>query len=97
MIEGFGNGAADGRFELMASVDGISIGDGAADANLRKVFEIEGASAIMRSNGTENGFSADNVEISVAEPSGGKVKFTVTPKVEGGKLPDCFFFKVKMK
>ena len=51
----------------------------------------------MRSNGTENGFSADNVEISAAEPSGGKVKFTVTPKVEGGKTTDSFFFKVKMK
>ena len=97
VIEGFGNGAADGKFELVASVDGVSVGDGAADANLRKVFEVEGASAIERSNGIENGFSADNVELSVAEPSGGKVKFTVTPKVEGGKLPDRFFFKVKMK
>ena len=97
VIEGFGNGAADGKFELVASVDGVSVGDGAADANLRKVFEVEGASAIMRSNGTENGFSADNVEISVAEPSGGKVKFTVMPKVEGGKTLDSFFFKVKMK
>ena len=71
--------------------------NGEPDANLRKVFEIEGTSAIMRSNGTENGFSADNVEISAAEPSGGKVKFTVTPKVVGGKTPDSFFFKVKMK
>ena len=51
----------------------------------------------MRSQGTEDGFSADNVEISVAEPSGGKVKFTVTPKVEGGKTSGSFFFKVKMK
>ena len=97
VIEGFGNGAADGKFELVASVDGISVGAGASDANLRKVFEVEGASAIVRSNGTENGFSADNVEISAAEPSGGKVKFTVMPKVEGGKMPDSFFFKVKMK
>ena len=96
-IEGFGNGAADGKFELVASVDGVSVGDGAADANLRKVFEVEGASGIMRSHGTEDGFSADNVEISIAEPSGGKVKFMVTPKIEGGKTPDSFFFKVKMK
>ena len=97
VIDGFGNGAEDGKFELVASVDGISVGDGATDANLRKVFDIEGTSAIMRANGAEDGFSADNVEISVAEPSGGKVKFTVTPKVEGGKTPDRFFFKVKMK
>ena len=96
-IDGFGNGAADGKFELMASVDGISVGDGATDAKLRKVFEIEGASAIMRANGAEDGFSADDVEVTVAEPSGGKVKFTVSPKVEGGKTPDRFFFKVKMK
>ena len=92
-IDGFGNETADSKFEIMASVDGVSVGD----ANLRKVFEVEGASSIMRSHGKENGFSADNVEISVAEPSGGKVKFTVTPKVEGGKTPDRFFFKVKMK
>ena len=96
-IEGFGNGAADGKFELAASVEGVSVGDGATDANLRKVFEVEGTSAIVHLNGTENGFYADNVELSVAEPSGGKVKFTVTPKVEGGKTPDSFFFKVKMK
>ena len=86
-----------GVFELVASVDGVSVGDGASDANLRRVFEVEGTSAIVRSNGTENGFSADNVEISVAEPSGGKVKFTVMPKVEGGKTPNSFYFKVKMK
>ena len=96
-IDGFGNEASDGKFELVASVDGITVGDSALDANLRKVFEIEGASAIIRSNGTDDGFSADNVEISVAEPSGGKVKFTVTPMVEGGKTPDSFFFKVMMK
>ena len=96
-IDSFGNAAADGKFELVASVDGISVGNGATDANLRKVFDIEGTSAIMRANRAEGGFSADNVEVTVAEPSGGKVKFTVTPKVEGGKTPDRFFFKVKMK
>ena len=97
VIDGFSNGAADRKYELVASVDGISVGDGASDANLRKVFEVEGASGIMRSNGTEDGFSADKVEISIAEPSGGKVKFMVTPKIEGGKTPDSFFVKVKMK
>ena len=94
MIEGFGNGAADGKYELVASVDGISVGDGATDANLRKVFDIEGASAI---NPDGVGFSADNVEVSVAEPSGGKVKFSVAPKLDGGKTQESFFFKVKMK
>ena len=93
-IDGFGNAAADGKFELVASVDGVSVGDGASDANLRKVFDIEGTSAI---NSDATGFSAENVEVTVAEPSGGKVKFTVTPKVEGGKTPGSFFFKVKMK
>ena len=97
VIDGFANGTADGKFEIMASVDGVSVGDGAADANLRKVFEVEGADAIMRSSGTADGFSANNVEISATEPSGGKVKFTVSPKVEGGKMPDSFFFNVKMK
>ena len=88
----------DGGIELVASVDGISVGDGATETNLRNVFEIEGASAIIRSNGTgENGFSADNVEMSAVEPSCGKVKFTVRPKLEGVKMVDAFFFKVKMK
>ena len=93
----FGKTKVDEVFELVASVDGISVGNGATDVNLRKVFEVEGSSAIMRSNGTDDGFSSDNVEVTVAEPSGGKVKFTVLPKVEGGKTPDRFFFKVKMK
>ena len=96
-IAGFGSGEAEGKFEILVSVEGVPAGNGATDANLRKVFEIEGSSAIMRSNGTGNDFSADNVEVSVAEPSDGKVKFTVAPKLDGGKTTDSFFFKVKMK
>jgi hypothetical protein len=94
VIDGFGDGASEGEFEIIASVNGVSVGNGATDANLSKVFDIEGASTI---NPDGIGFSADNVEVAVAEPSGGKVKFTVTPKVEGGKTPGSFFFKVKMK
>jgi hypothetical protein len=94
VIDGFGDGASEGEFEIIASVNGVSVGNGATDANLSKVFDIEGASTI---NPDGIGFSADNVEVAVAEPSGGKVKFTVMPKVEGGKTPGSFFFKVKMK
>ena len=92
-VDGFENSSMDGAFEIVASIDGISVGDGATEANLRKVFDIEGVSAI---NSDGAGFSAENVEISVAEPSGGKVKFTVTPK-DAGKTPGSFFFKVRMK
>ena len=92
-VDGFGNAATDGAFELVASIDGISVGDGATEANLKKIFEIEGTDTI-NSDGT--GFSSENVELSIAEPSGGKVKFTVSPK-DGGKTPGSFFFKVKMK
>ena len=92
-VDGFENSSMDGAFEIVASIDGISVGDGATEANLRKVFDIEGVSAI---NSDGAGFSPDNVEISVAEPSGGKVKFTVTPK-DAGKTPGSFFFKVRMK
>ena len=88
-IEGFGNGAADGKFELVASVDGVSVGDGATDANLRKILIVEGAEEL--GTGT---FSSDSVEVSTAEPENGRVKFTLAPK---GEKPAKFFFKVKMK
>ena len=81
----------DGGIELVASVDGISVGDGAADANLKKVFWIEGASSL---NLDGSRFSSSNTKVSVAKPLDGKVKFTVSPK---GEIPPRFFFKVKLK
>ena len=72
VIDGFGNGAEDGKFELVASVDGVSVGDGATDANLRKVFEVEGASAIKLGGDTPRiviwgvyDFSRDRIEVKV--------------------------------
>lgn len=38
-----------------------------------------------------------HVEVNVAASENGNVKFTDMPKVEGGKKPNSFFFRVKMK
>ena len=56
-----------------------------------KVFWIEGASSL---NLDGSGFSSGNMKVSVAKPSDGKVKFTVSPK---GEIPPRVFFRVKLK
>ena len=81
--------ATDGAFGFTVKIDGIDVGEGALEANIRKVFDIEGAKDLI--DGT---FSAETVEINAAEPENGKIRFTVTPK---GETPANFFFKVKMK
>ena len=88
-IEGFRYAAADGNFELVASVDGIWVGNGATDANLRKVFAVEGTAAIG-----DCAFSERAIEIKCANSENGKVRLTVAPK---GEKPLQFFFKVKLK
>lgn len=96
MIDTFESAASDGAFEFAVKINGIAVGDNALEANLRKVFDIEGAEKLA-SDGA--GFSPDNVEVNAAAPENGNVKFTVTPK--GGALgstrPVSFFFRVKMK
>jgi len=96
VIDTFESAATDGVFEFTVKIDGIAIGDNALEANLKKVFDIEGAEK-LESDGA--GFSSDNVEVNAAAPENGKVKFTVTPK--GGALgttrPASFFFRIKMK
>ena len=86
----------DGVIELEVNLKDISVGENATAANLEKVFDIEGAEKLA-SDGT--GFSPDNVEVNVAAPENGNVKFTVTPKGggEGTRRPTSFFFRVKMK
>lgn len=97
VIDTFENAATDGAFEFTVNMKDIAVGDGALEANIRKVFDIEGATE-LRSDGTsDGGFSSDNVEVSAAVPANGHVKFTVTPKMEGREKPNSFFFRVKMK
>ena len=94
VIDAFGSATTDGSFEFTVKIDGIEVGDNALESNIRKVFDIEGAKTLV-SGGV--GFSSDNVEVNAAAPKNGNVKFTVTPKMEGGENPNSFFFRVKMK
>ena len=103
VIDTFESAANDGVFEFTVKIDGIKVGKEALEANLMKVFGIEGAETLA-SGGA--GFSTDNVEVNTATPEGGNVKFSVTPKKRNGELgmgngnwekPDSFFFRVKMK
>ena len=104
IIDTFENAATDGAFEFTVNMKDIAVGDGALEANIRKVFDIEGATE-LRSDGTsDGGFSSDNVEVSAAVPANGHVKFTVSPKVGkgesgtgNGEKSGSFFFRVKMK
>jgi hypothetical protein len=96
VIDTFESAATDGAFEFAAKIDGITVGDNALEANIRKVFDIEGAEKLV-SGGA--GFSPDNVALNSAAPQDGNVKFTVMPKGggEGVRRPTSFFFRVKMK
>lgn len=94
VIDTFESSATDGAFEFIVKIDGIEVGDNALEANIKKVFDIEGVEKIG-SGGV--GFSSDNVEFNAALPVNGNVKFTVTPKMEKDQMPESFFFRVKMK
>ena len=99
VIDTFESAATGEAFEFTVKIDGIEVGDGALEANIRKVFDIEGAEKLVSDGVSElgAGFSPDNVEVNAAAPENGKVKFSVAPKVEGGEKPNSFFFRVKMK
>lgn len=94
VIDTFESAATDGAFEFTVKLDGIEVGENALGANLRKVFDIEGAETLANGGA---GFSTDNVEVNTAAPESGNAKFTVTPKIGNGEKPDSFFFRVKMK
>ena len=63
--------------------------DGATAANLKKVFDVEGAGLL-----DESEFKEENVDIEFGKSEGGKVKVKVTPKDPAAKQ---FFMRVKMK
>jgi hypothetical protein len=96
VIDTFESAANKGAFEFTVKIDGIAVGEDALEANIRKVFDIEGAENLA-SDGA--GFSSDNVEVNVTAPENGNVKFSVTPKGggEGTRRPTSFFFRVKMR
>ena len=94
VITNFEKTATDGAFEFTVKIDGIEVGDNALEANIRKVFDIEGSEKLV-SGGTW--FNSDKVDLNAAVPENGNVKFTVTPKMENGEKLSSFFIRVKMK
>ena len=91
-IDAFESSSADGAFEFKVKVKNITVGKDALEANIRKVFDVEGCESLGNDS-----FSSDAVTIDAAVAEDGKVKFTVVPKKAGGKKPGSFFFRVKMK
>ena len=94
IINAFESAATEGAFEFTVKIDGITVGENALEANLKRVFDIEGAETLA--NGGV-GFSTDNVEVNTVTPESGNVKFSVTPKKGNGEKPNSFFFRAKMK
>ena len=94
VIDTFKSTATAGAFEFTVKINGIEVGDNAFEANIRKVFDIEGAEKLDMGDARWN---MSNVEVNAAASVNGNVKFTVTPKMEGGEKPNSFFFRVKMK
>ena len=88
-IGGFTQGSSAGVFNLTVSISGIAVGDNATAANLKKVFDVEGAGSL-----DESEFKAGNVDIEFGKPEGGKVKVKATPKNPAARQ---FFMRVKMK
>lgn len=94
VIDTFERSATDGAFGFTVKIAGIQVGDNALAANIRKVFDIEGAAELGMGN---ERWDMGNVEVNAAAPVNGNVKFTVVPKADGGEKPNSFFFRVKMK
>lgn len=88
-IGGFTQGSSAGVFDLSVSISGIAVGDNATAANLKKVFDVEGAGLL-----DESEFKDENVDIEFGKPEGGKVKIKATPKDPTAKQ---FFMRVRMK
>ena len=91
-IETFESSSTGGAFEFTVKLKDIAVGDGAIEANLKKVFDIQGRETLSAGE-----FSSNAVQIDAAQADNGNVKFTVSPKIENSNKPNSFFFKVKMK
>ena len=91
-IETFESSSTDGAFEFTVKLKDIAVGDGAIEANLRKVFDVQGRETLSSGK-----FSSNAVQIDAAQADNSNVKFTVSPKIENSNKPNSFFFKVKMK
>lgn len=79
-----------GKMAFDFGIDGVTIGE---EAELDEVFVITGAATLEESAFTESGVTA-----SLERTSDGKVSVSVEPPKDGnGKIPDKYFFRVKVK
>ena len=83
----------DGNVELVFSLEDVAIDKHADEARLKSVFGVVGDPAM-----NETMFTEDNLAYSLSPTDDGRVRATVTPKKDsGGRAPDSFFMRVKMK
>ena len=83
----------DGNVELVFSLEDVAIDKHADEARLKSVFGVVGNPAM-----NETKFTEDNLAYSLSPTDDGRVRATVTPKKDsGGRAPDSFFMRVKMK
>lgn len=87
-IERFESAAiqSDG-FELSVGINDVYVGAGATAENLKKVFQLEGASSLEA-----DAFAEDNVDVAIEPSDDGRLKLTAVPKVGG----NSFFMRVRM-
>ena len=79
-----------GKMAFDFGIDGVTIGE---EAELDEVFAITGAATLEESAFTESGVTA-----SLERTSDGKVSVSVEPPKDGnGKIPDKYFFRVRVK
>ena len=90
-INNFEPSETSGKYDFEVSIEDVSVGNGATEENIKKVFGIEGSTAL---GDDTKPFSTDNVGITLAEPKDGKIKFTAGPT---DTTATSFFMKVKMK
>ena len=79
-----------GKMAFDFSIDGVTIGE---EAELDEVFAITGAATLEEGAFTESGMTA-----LLERTSDGKVSVSVEPPKDGnGKIPDKYFFRVRVK
>jgi hypothetical protein len=78
--------SGDGTALMVLGVKDAAIGDDAMLANLKKLFQVEGASTL-----SDEAFSTGNVSVEFDEPRNGGVAVQATPKTASSS----FFFRLK--
>lgn len=83
--------AVDGSMDVIFSLDGIEIGNQAAEARLKEIFDAVGSDVL-----DETKFSSDNVMFSLSPTGDGKMKATISP-VDNIANGTSFFMRVNLR